>query len=371
MKKQILLLTFLSLAFVFAGVNKAYAQPPYDQDYLDAAVTDCPTPDPLTNCADGDHLNPIAGETYNYEISHTGNIGTGTAPVHWFVTDNPNVIADEALTTDVDAGDGTGDYILLAEAGVYDDGGQTATDIDISWKAFDGTTNQVLLVAYVLDSDGCTDNVEVWRIEPQYSFIIEIAGLFDDATIPADGDNAFECVYPVVDATYDGTNLNMDYGDNYIFFIVTAANFVESWLPSFTVDASGTSSTVGDVEWAYADEANSDATTWNDATVPVEASHWGSNSVGPGGECIVLRVLVTHGDNEIAAAAETVVVGVDGDMYNASTSTHDGTYPDLDDSANSGDPCEIGSNDNATYELTPRPDINEVSPAPASFVPKN
>lgn len=376
MKKQILFMTFLSLAFLFAGVNKVFGQ--VDIPYLGQAPASCPIPTPLTNCADGDQLHPVAGVSYEYIIDHTGGAGS---VVHWFVADDTTpLITNGGVTATIDPGDGLGDYILTTTGAVYNQGvtastPNTSASIDITWKAFDGTTNNVVLVAFVTDADGCTNNIQAWKIEPQYSFIIEIAGIMPDGTFDyGTYTNANECVSPVQSAVWNGTDIVMDYGDNYIFYNVTAANWVHGWLPSFIVDDTGTLSTVGTVEWAYAHEANStDPTVWHSASDPVLASEYSfavNDAIGPDGACIVLRVLVTHDNNEIATAPETVTVSVDGLMYNPGTDAYDNVYPDLDDSTNSGEPCEVGSNDSATYELTPRPDITPNTPTDP-FVPKN
>lgn len=359
MKKQILFLTFL-IAAVFAGLT-SYGQ---ENAYLTSAPTYCAPALPLT-CLTGAPLTPSPGTVYTYEISHTGAAGSTT---HWLVTDESNVIAASALTATIDADGGGGSYILDAEDGVYNSGTNTATSIDISWKSFDGAANEVLLVAYVKDATGCiTDNIQVWRIIPQYAFTLDIAGLTDAGDVG--GAAVSECVSPVLSATYDGTSLTMDYGQNYVFFSVNAANWQTSWIPSFTTASSVTGSTVGTVEWAYPDEANGATSVWHPATDPVLASEYGaSNFIGATGQCIVLRVLVDHGGNEIAAAAETVVVGVNGDMWNPTTSAHDGTYLDLDESATG---CVTTVTDEATYTLNPRPDVQEVTPAAGTFEPKN
>jgi len=362
--------------FVLAGltgINSAYAQA-VDQAFLDAAPAACPVPTPLTNCGVGDPLHPVAGVTYHYIID-AGGVGN---KVQWFVADDTTpLITAGAVTATIDSDGGTGKYILDALDGVYNNTTTNVTaDITISWKAFDGTTNNVVLVAFVTDAAGCTNNIQAWKIEPQYSFILQIAGLLDGGTTPATG-NAFECVSPVQGAIWDGTNVTMDYGDNYVFYQVTAANFIHGWTPTFTVDASGTSSVVtasANVEWAYADEANAGtAANWHAMTDPVLAAHYSSavnDAIGPNGACIVLRVLVDHGANEIATAGEAVTVNVDGVMWNSETSAYDTKYPDLDDAATSGGACVVGSSDAATYDITPRPVILPSTPTDP-FVPKN
>ena len=360
MKKQILTLTFFMLAIIFAGM-KSNAQL-VDTPQLDAAVATCPTPSTLS-CGTPGALSPLPGEIYTYDIEVTAG-----STIHWFVTTDTNVIdPTNGLTTNREAIGGT--YVLNAGTtgaggnASYNDGANTGDILEVSWNYFDpGTT--VLLVAYAEDAAGCTDNVEVYRILPVFNFTLDIAALEDDGNVQ-DPANPLECVSPVQSATYDGTNLVMDYGDNYIFYIVTAANWVTSWLPSFNAPTSAGNSTVGTVEWTYADDANDAAATWYTASDPVEASHWGVSSVGSSGQCIVLRVNIDHDNVNEMIAAETYTMGVNGLMYNSATSTHD--MADLDDDGSGG--CINSVTDEADYIITPRPDINAQTPTP--FVTKN
>ncbi|RIH65631.1 hypothetical protein D1164_08165 [Mariniphaga sediminis] len=360
MKKQILIVTFFIVAFL-AGTINAFAQ--VDDAQLDAAVASCPVPAVL-NCGTADALHPLPGESYTYDI----DIVNGNT-IHWFVTTDVNVIASAALTTSHEAVGGT--YVLNAGTAVagtatYDDGTNTGDVLGVQWNYFSpGTT--VLLVAFVVDAAGCTNNIEAYKIEPVFNFVLEIAALEDDGTIQNPAASK-ECVSPVQSATFDGTNLVMDYGDNYIFYIVSAANWVHSWDPTFVAPTSAGGSAVGTVEWAYADEAHLTTTTWNTDATPVLASHWGVSSVGASGQCIVLRVNIDHSNANEMIAAETYTTGVDGVMYNAATSDYsNGDLADLDDGGSGN--CVNTITDDADYIITPRPDINAVTPTP--FIPKN
>lgn len=366
MKKQILFLTMFTLALIFAG-TKSYGQ---DINYLNVGTTDCPVPAVL-NCGTGTagHLNPVPGVIYTYEISVTPGVTTGN--INWFVTDDANLIDATGLIAGIEPDGGTSPYLLDAEDGVYNTT-TTSTTIDISWQSWDITAHTVLLVAYVEGEAGCSDNIEVWKIEPIFTFRLEIAGLMPDGTASA---NANECVTPVQSATYNGTNLLMDYGDNYVYYVVSAASFVDSWQPTFAVVSSSTPVALTDVQWAYPDQAilNNGTTatgTWNAVTVPVEAQN-PLNTVGDNGECIIVRVHVDHGNIENDVAS-TITLTVDGIMRDAATGLYNN--PDLadrDNATNAGDPCVIGSNDVEVYTLNPRPAISEVTPGAGTFEPKN
>lgn len=371
MKKQILFLTMFTLALIFAG-TKSYGQ---DINYLNVGTTECPVPAVL-NCSsvNGSELNPLPGVTYTYTVAVDPAV---VAPgyVNWFITDDQTIIDPTGIVAAIEPDGGTSPYLLDAEDGVYNNTTtpNTEASIDISWKSFNGTSNRVLLVAYVKGNGtpGCSDNIQVWRIEPSFAFRLEIAGMLPDGTVPTTG-NASECLTPVQSAVYDGTNLTMDYGDNYVFFVVSAASFVDSWQPTFTVTGSvgGTPVALTDVEWAYPAQAILPAGTWNAVSVPVDAQDV-TGSVGDVGECIIVRVHLDHNAVENADPS-SVTLSVDGIMYDVLNNNYTNVaYADLDNGATSSDPCVVGSNDSAVYDLIPRPDITEVNPVAPSFEPKN
>jgi len=369
MKKQILIIVFFVLA-ILAG-TKSYAQ-----DANNLPATNC-APVTLLPCATDDALHPIPGKVYNYNV--TVNPGVTTGYVQWFVynaTTNGTIITGGSIAaalTAAEANGGTSQFLLNAEAAKYKSITNTSGTIDVSWQSFDGTANRILLVAYVEGNGGCADNIEVFRIEPIFAFTLDIAGLLPTGALPAVGNNALECLTDVQSAVYSVNNLTMDYGDNYVFFSVTAANFVHSWQPTFTL-TNNTQSTITDatdITWAYPDQAILAAGTWNPVTAPVLAKA-ATGAVGAGGECIIVRVHIDHnniGEND-AAAARNVILGVDGKMYNvAATNYTTASLQDLDPSAVA--PCTNTVTDQAQYDLTPRPQLTTtVTPAPG-FVPKN
>jgi len=367
MKKQILFLTLITLVFLVTGM-KSFGQ---DANYINVGSPTCPVPAVL-NCATGTvgPLNPIPGVVYNYEVAVSPALATG-GYVQWFVTDEAQLISGAGPIAGImEPNDGTSPYLLAATPpAAYNNIANTSTTISISWQSFDPGAHNVLLVAYVKGNNGCSDNIEVWRIEPTFTFRLEIAGINPDGTV-AGPNAAAECVTPVLSANYNGTNLTMDYGDNYVFFIVSAASFVDSWQPTFQVVSSSTPVALTDVTWAYPAQAILPAGTWNAITVPVEAQN-PLNAVGDNGECIIVRVHVDHNavENDVAA---TVTLTVDGIMYDIANNNY--TNPDLadlDNGAAPGDPCVVGSNDIEIFNLTPRPNITEVAPAAPSFEPKN
>lgn len=351
-----------TLALIFAGTNSSYGQT-YIKHVEGAPA--CAPAIPLGCAGTSGALNPTPGQIYNYSITTDPS---AVQDVLWFVTDANAVMAGSALTGVRDPGNGTGTYVLLGEAGVYNTAGP-AKDIDISWQWFDGAVNEVLLVAYVTGAAGCSDEVEVWRIEPSFSFTLDVLSMAFDGTLGSIATPASECVSPVESATYNDPNMTMDYGENWVFFSVNAANFADSWMPSLSATVTGTS-TIGAVEWAYADQAILPAGTWNATTVAVDASAAAVNGVvGAAGECIVVRVEVQHGNNPtpFAANTETVTLTVNGVMYDAAAAVYTNTaLNDVDEVTGS---CVQNVDDIGTYTLLARPALTAVAPSP--FVTKN
>lgn len=367
MKKQIIILAIFVLAF-FASTTVSFAQ---DLNYIPGPACAPITPIP---CAVADALHPIPGTTYTYTVTVAPGVTTGY--IQWFAynaTTTGTVISGGSMAAAIaaaEANGGASQYLLAADALKYNLITSTSNSITASWQSFDGATNQILLVAYVKGEGGCSDNIEVFRIQPTFSFTLDIAGLLPSGALPASG-NAVECVTPVLSAVYNSGNLTMDYGDNYVFFTVSAANFVHSWTPIFTIPTNTTQTTVAvtDITWAYPTEAIKTAPlgTWNAATAPILAVA-GSGAVGAGGECIIVRVHLDHGNNQNAVAG-AITIGVNGTMYNVPTTNYaNANLADLDPGAAPG-PCTNNLTDVATYDLTPRPAITTT--APLVFEPKN
>lgn len=360
MKKQILILALFSLVLFFGTVNRSFGQNVEVPYLVPTGSVFCPTANTLT-CVDATNgLSPVPGVSYDYEIS----VPAGST-VHWVVMDQLNVMtAPGTLNPTIDPGTGLGDYLLTTDA-VYNDPANTSSTISLTWKSFDGNTNNVLLVAYVRDAttDWCTDNIEVYRIIPQYTFTLDLAGVLDDGT-----EGLSECVGNIQSSVYDPVlrELTVTYGDNYVFFAINAANWQDSWMPELSAVTSLPNSAIASVTWAYPDQATAAAGPWNATTVQVEATHYASNDngfIGQTGECIIVRVEVTHGTTTENLIAETITLSVDGEMINPQTGLYDGGYPDLDEPLSGTGGCEARI-ETIDYIITPRPTITATDPTP-------
>jgi hypothetical protein len=261
------------------------------------------------------------------------------------------------------------------------------------------------LVAYVVDANDCTDNIQAYRIMPKLNFTLDIAALDDDGILHTTND---ECASPVESAVFTpGTAVDdgafvVDYGENWVFYTVTAAIFTHSWMQSFTIGYDGTVSDDITVEWAMsADGASSTAGDWHATTLNTTTSVYESadevpvvNSTGADdgtGESIVVRVRVDHGVvDEIANPDERILtLAVDGTMYDPAAvagaeysntalrdlSEDDGATTDADTDCD-----QLPYDDEFDYTITSRPsvvtstqfDSSVPTVAPTQlFVPKN
>ncbi|RIJ49970.1 hypothetical protein D1614_04295 [Maribellus luteus] len=361
MKKQFLFL-ILFVAAIVAGTSNVFGQVPTtpDLDHLDAVPTYCAPYVPLACGTADDPLAPIPGVEYTYTIN-SSSIGT----LHWFVTDDASLIsAQGTIAAGIEAKDGSSPYVLSADA-AYNDPANTSPSVKITWKSFDGVGNNVILVVYNVDDANCTDNMEVYRIVPQYNFTLDIAGIADAGD---SGGDVSDCVNPIQTASYDGTTLLVDYGTDYVFFAVNAANWMTSWMPGdFAVTTTGTSTVTID-GWAYpADAATTGAwkTVGTDAVL-ASAYPAGTSDNGFVAEaCIIVRVKVEHGTVTENLTDEVINLTVNGIMEDpANAGSYAGDYPDIDD-AGAGNACiDDLTTDNIDYTITPRPEVTENAPTP-------
>ncbi len=428
MKKQILFLTLFLLA-VFAGTNLSYAQYPggvgpadYSSYMVLSGSAECAQSQTLecaSSAANGP-LNPLVGTKYDYNVTVTSALATtGTGYVRWYVTDDPALFTaiGDLATAGIDPGSGTGDYIMTNTASYNqaDPANNADNTITLSWQSWtDDATKPVLLVAYVVGDNGCTDNIEVYRIQPEIKFRLNIAALTDAGTIVSGSYQTYdasECVSPIESAIYTDMNgdgdysdgqLVVDYGENWVFFTINATDFADSWMPTFQLDYTGTLGSDGGLyaDWAYSANATAGG-SWNAITNAGELNtdgidEWTTNAVivggqsaagsgvasAAGGECIVVRVRVDHGtdpeaENDMTDGPQTIKLAVDGKMYDGAAADYTNlSLADLHDTG-TGNACAADEFDNdwAGYTLTPRPDVttntNDATPTPQNFEPKN
>jgi hypothetical protein len=366
MKKQLLLLIVTIFAISF---STAYGQ--------------TLVPRPVT-CLSSDALHPIAGQPYNYDI--TVPTPAGTKEYTWFVTQDEHFINGGVLTANRQV---IPSSALIAATGTgYNNAGTGTSNLSITWKsiAYDPKVPIFVIIQVKNASsspDLClTQNMKVYKIIPQNAFTLDIANLAKGAgdniagtLVGGYGANFDRCIHDVVDAKYDETapeGVIYDFGTDYMFFEVVAANFSGTWKPSFTLSVSAAEEAVA-VEWASDKNFTTPhvltltAGVWSSADVYTAVAAGGA--VGPLGESIYVRVTLDHSTtvNYEGLTDETIVLAVDG-ITNLSAPVADQLGDVHTVAGGVPSKClwvDLFANDIATQTLKPRPAINAAATMPA------
>lgn len=385
MKKQFLLLAFFSLA-IFAGTNTAWAQ--MRPSHL--------LPQPLTNCTPSP-LNPMAGQPFTYTVTNP-NAVANNATYTWWATKNPNFINTTSFLSDTVSmlyanppKDVTNELLETgANYGVLLGAGPS---MSITWSPYilaatdyqgtpniNGTPAAPSPTFVVVQADGtCNNNLQVFEIDPLASFTLDIANInpADTTQTLAYGTDAEQCVDIVRSATYTGGEVVMDYGTDTLLFEVIAANYVTNWTPTFeAMTGSLSANQAATIIWSY---TKLGALNGTGAIEPSQAIAVGTPVVGTTaltpatgvntstGTAIYVRIIIENNQFE-SIVAQPFVLAVDGVDANgqadiALTAADCTAVPD-------------DREDQATHNITPRPDIVDatgdgaINPqAPDTFIP--
>jgi hypothetical protein len=404
MKKQILFLAFFTLAIFIAGTTKVMAQV-HVSDPL------------LLNCADTLPLHPRAGVPYKYIVETPSGNPVGQTDYTWWVTKNPNFI-DTVLTAPgdptylwadttgmlritngelINAVPGAGTYgnigpisnhdstititwssEILAATEYGPEGGDAS-----QWQSASSTVKTPTFVA-VLAQGSCTDNLEVFEINPSPAFTVDIRNLAPDldnyVEMPYFQDTA-QCVDVVRKAVYNSSTheIEMDYGADTLYFEVVATNYVSNWYPYFIVQRGLYDNQTADVTLHRNFTGAKQDSALIGALVTIDASQVGDTIFGSGndigaatqisqaagqdnsqGISIFVKVVVHHNDYELDGAdmhdatGDDFVLSLDGRDDN-----NTGDW-DLENNNPTADPCTtVGADqvDESTHTLLPRPTI--------------
>ncbi len=403
MKKQILFLAMITLAFIFAGTSKVFAQPPLDPGVTLPTGTNQPIP-PLSCVTSADQpLHPFAGVLYDYSLLNTGAEETA-ANWTWWATKDPDFITTAGTLN-------LGTALTVASGALVSTSADYGTDntgtalgsntVQIAWSAnvLAGTEYQgdaaaagtpadpspTFVVGYAEGVD-CADNIQVYEINPAPNFTIDIAPIDTvSGNTQGWGDALLEyCVDDVQSAIYNSTNhdLDMDYGHNTIYFEVAAANFVTDWTPTFRILQGLRTSqtavismypTLGDAQagtnqiWASGDLAVADMNTDIATGEQLTATNPADVAVGVS---VYVKVVITNNQEE-SLTSNPFQLAVD-----AQDQTQTGIW-DMEDDDCGVDPTTITPDqvDEATITITPRPALEHNTndsgdPQPNDRVPK-
>ncbi len=314
MKKQILqFLGFIVLALL-AGTTNSYGQ------LVSVAGS---APRPLVGCID-DALHPLPGKEYIYQSTATPSGGSYT----WWATKDPNFISTDATSgvtsNNLSTALTVADNDLISVGTSY--GVSSADDnVAITWTSnlLSNTiynTDPTFVVVQYEDVDGCTDNLKVYQLDPLVAFTVDIKNIDESDFSTLDYDVQDEqCIDVVRGATFVTDAMVYDYGTNVFYYEVVAANFVDSWTPTFEVTGLNAVQTAV-VEYT-ADTDLSTATWVSSGDVTTTATDTSA------GVSIYVRVTVTNNNYE-GLTDQTFALAVAGtdstgqlDLNNADCST--------------------------------------------------
>jgi hypothetical protein len=364
MKKQLLMI----LVAVFAiGLSTTYGQL---------------VPRPIT-CLSSDALHPVAGTPYNYTV----NVPTppGTKTYTWLVTQDQTFVTAGNLVATPQA---VGGPILAAADSWYNTATLDAVTISLTWQSFAyDPANPVFVVIFVKNTTATcvSQNVKVYKIEPNNAFTLDIAN--QNATMVTQagyGTNIDRCISDIVSSTYSATapeGILNDYGVDYLYYEVVAANWSEAWRLSvqltnidplehvtveWTKDATYATGLVAMTGSAVGTGATPAVYTTTTNVTPTSGTF-----VGAAGESIYIRVTLDHSDltnpSWEGLTDEVIALAVDG-VTQPSTGTGVGDVHTAAGGTPSSCPWVDGfANDIAQQTLKARPDIQAVTPTP--FLP--
>ena len=366
MKKQIL---FLMMA-LFASVTVAWGQNAQHVSNPDA-----------TSCV-SDALHPVAGKPYAYQADVNPIGGTFT----WWATKDPTFINGAGIATSL-ATRLTTTTQLLSTSGNYAAAtvGAPGSIVTITWSdavlsttRYRATPSATPTIASPSPTfiavhytgapvvGACADNIKVFELDPINQFTVDVKNLNAAWASQAYAATVSSCSADVASATYTAGNMVFNYGVNYLYYEVVAANFSAEWKPTFAVTAKGATQSVT-IEWTDQNLTTTPptgSTTWYSATTSVTTTAVDTSN----GVSIFVRLTVQNNNYEnnatLHASGTNITLAVDGqnsvgiwDVVNSLTACTQTINAD--------------QNDLATHVLLPRPAIPFPAPTTISTQPTN
>lgn len=287
MKKQILFIVVFVLA-AFAGTKNSYGQ--------------C-IPAPLT---------PAAGVEYDYGVTITSTGSGGT--YLWYVTEGTDLLTGTKILV------ADGDFTVGAGSAYNNTTGGT-NNLKLTWTPKSISRTFYLVVKYTETStSGCVvENLKVYEVKPINTFLLAVAGS-DLAGVEA---NATTCPANVIGAvvTAAAPTVAYTYGQNSIYYKVTASGILGDWKPSIRIPAlAGLGQNYADADWT-----SDGGTTWH--TFPGVAGNTAggdftstddANVSNVAGTPIIVRLRINNVNYE-SLAAQPIEIGVDGTLPTAYT----------------------------------------------------
>ncbi|MHC1775251.1 MAG: hypothetical protein AB9834_07505 [Lentimicrobium sp.] len=247
MKKQLLFVLLLAL---LAGTSQVFAQ---------AIGGSAPQP---ISCA-GTAANPIAGVPYDYSALIDPALGSA----YWYATNATTFMTAGVRPAGIELP--VAGTVVAAATNYMDNttGDASPTTTNITWTS-DGLAANTpptatdpptlfVVVEYTAPTTECANNLKVYPIRPINAFVVDIMNMTPGGTQTPSGYGTVEaqCFPGVQSAVWQPApapngGILYDFGINYLYYEVIAANFTESYTPEFQITNLQAGQTV-DIDWGY------------------------------------------------------------------------------------------------------------------------
>ncbi len=240
------------------------------------------TPTKPTDCTENENF-PAIGVPHEYAVeissgSPTTTPYSGDGLYNWYVTQNPELLLKE---DDVKVVPKTNDFFDVkseTDFSVYHEKdvakkATTKNKIGLTWKpgALLNADKKYFLVLKYKEHNGTCDamNVKVMKIEPLNQFKLVIDPVQDEnGTAFVQGKKAEVCASDVVGAKYADNKVKYTYGENTLYYKITASGFAGEWKPRLKVPALSDDTAKGKqkyvkAEWIKKGDDPADDTKWH------------------------------------------------------------------------------------------------------------
>ena len=331
MKKQILILALFVMA-MFASVTNSYGQ-----------------------CA-GSSITPVTGVDYPYGIDVTGLVGT--SPTYsWFVTMNTDLKAGELAP--LTATDG---YFTI-------ESGAATNTLHLKWtpKAVSGVFYVVAKYSATSSSGCLVTNMKTIEVKPINMFLLAITG----STVTGGNAQVANCAAEIsaIAVTAATPTVQYTYGQNTIYYEVTASGILGGWKPSIRIPALASDQTYASASWSSDGGTNWTACTGLATTSATQDLGLAADATvaNVAGSKYIIRLIINNNNFE-TLADQTLAVAIDGLLpaAYAVSDVYGGSGP-------SPDPCAEATAfyKTANYTITGRPTIGVGTlTGPGTLIPK-
>ena len=353
MKKQLFIIIVALFAISFSNV---YGQATHGSS-------------PQTVSCSDNSLSPIAGKPYKYAATVNPTGGN----FQWWAQKGTTFIQTAAgVTTNTMAS-----RLTVASGGLISTSASYGTtsaldSVIITWSSATLAATTLasptfVAVQYDAPPSGCANNLKVYKLSPLFAFVVDIKNVEDATkTSLAYGAAESQCVSPVVGAVYNSvtSEMEIDNGNDTLYFEVVAANFTNYWIPSFHL-AGLLTGQAASMTWSYSNTFTPATGTYTAQAgvtgTPLTFSNSTQVAVDPStntnlGVSIYVRVIIQNQHNE-NLTGQNITLAVEGADADGSADINNAT-------------CVAPSSiyeDSALQAINPRPTVTPVGTG--TFIP--